>query len=296
MFVSIVQLVAVRVKLEAAGYFCKEMFKKRTKSSGRPIGCESQKDKIMDLYLKGKTAVVTGASQGLGRAITKELALEGVKVIATARNEVLLNSLKDEIREAGGIDPVLFIQDLSAPDAPQKITAFALSRLGWVDVLVNNAGRSCPLDVVGPEDAWIESMTLDFDRPRQLTQQFLPHFMERKQGSILNITSTYELRTVNVSAVAKASLVMWSKQLAGQVGKYGITVNCLQPGLIDTENIRRFFTDEQRKEFAEREIPLGDFGEAQDIANMAVFLVSPRAKYITGTVAIVDGGGRHSAF
>lgn len=250
----------------------------------------------MDLYLKGKTAVVTGASQGLGRAIAKELAAEGVKVFTTGRNEDLLNSLREEIGKAGGIEPVSFVQDFVAVDAPERIATAALSSLGHVDILVNNAGRSRPLDVIGAEEEWTASMTLDFDRHRQLTQQLLPQFMERKQGSILNVTSTYELRMVNASAVAKAAIVVWSKQLSGQLGKYNIRVNSLQPGLIDTENIRRFFSDEQRKEHAEREIPLGDFGEAQDIANMATFLVSPRAKYITGTVAIVDGGGRHYAF
>ncbi|ETZ19896.1 hypothetical protein N824_06725 [Pedobacter sp. V48] len=139
-------------------------------------------------------------------------------------------------------------------------------------------------------------MALDFDRPRQLTQELLPHFMTRKQGSILNLASSYELRAVNVSAVAKASIVMWSKQLSVQVGRYGITVNCLQPGLIDTENIRPFFVGDERRKFADREIPIGDFGEPQDMANMAVFLVSPRARYITGTVAVVDGGMRHHPF
>ncbi|HEY5745124.1 MAG TPA: SDR family oxidoreductase [Chryseolinea sp.] len=253
-------------------------------------------EKIMDLYLKGKTAVVTGASQGLGRAIAKELAIEGVKVFAVARNEDLLNNLKEEVVAAGGVEPVVFIQDFVAPDGPQRIAVAALSSLGHVDILINNAGRSRPLDVNGPEEEWSAAMTLDFDRHRQLTQQLLPHFMERKQGAILNITSTYELRSINASAVAKASIVMWSKQLAGQLGRYGITVNCLQPGLIDTANIRRVFTGEERTKFAEREIPLGDFGEPQDIANMATFLVSPRARYITGSVAVVDGGMRHYPF
>lgn len=250
----------------------------------------------MDLYLKGKTAVVTGASQGIGRAIAKELAIEGVKVLATARNKALLNSLKEEVTASGGTEPVTFIQDFTAPDGPQQIAVAALSSLGHVDILINNAGRSRPLNVVGPEEAWIESMTLDFDRHRQLTQQLLPHFMERRQGSILNLASTYELRSVNASAVAKAAVIVWSKQLASQLGQYGIRVNCLQPGLIDTENIRPFFPDNERKQFAEREIPLGDFGEPQDMANMAVFLVSPRARYITGTVAVVDGGLRHHPF
>ncbi|GAA0547948.1 SDR family NAD(P)-dependent oxidoreductase [Chitinophaga japonensis] len=250
----------------------------------------------MDLYLKGKTAVVSGASQGMGRAIVKELAMEGVQVLATARNEALLNSLKAEITAAGGVAPLTLIQDFTAPEGPQQIAAAALSGLGHVDILINNAGRSRPLDVAGPEAAWQDSMTLDFDRHRQLTQQLLPHFMERRQGVILNIGSTYELRSVNASAVAKAAVMVWSKQLAGQLGQYGIRVNSLQPGLIDTENIRPFFPGEERRKFAEREIPLGDFGEPQDIANMAVFLVSPRARYITGAVAVVDGGMRHYPF
>ena len=250
----------------------------------------------MDLYLKGKTAIVTGASQGIGRAIVKELAIEGVRVFATARNEDLLDDLKQEIAAAGGVEPITFIQDFVAADGPQKIAAAALAALEQVDILINNAGRSCPLDVVGPEDAWQNSMALDFDRPRQLTQALLPHFMERRQGVILNLVSNYELRSVNVSAVAKAAVVSWSKQLAGQLGQYGVRVNCLQPGLIDTENIRRFFNAEERRKFAAREIPLGDFGEPQDMANMAVFLVSPRARYITGSVAVVDGGMRHHPF
>jgi len=250
----------------------------------------------MDLYLKGKTAVVTGASQGMGRAIARELAMEGVLVLATARNEALLHSLGNEVTAAGGREPVTLIQDLTAPDGPEKIATAALSRLGHVDILVNNAGRSRPLEVVGPEAAWREAMTLDFDRHRQLTQQLLPHLMARRQGVILNIGSTYELRAVNASAVAKAAVMVWSKQLAGQLGQYGIRVNCLQPGLIDTENIRPFFPGGERRKFAEREIPLGDFGEPQDIANMAAFLVSPRARYITGTVAVVDGGMRHYPF
>lgn len=250
----------------------------------------------MDLYLKGKTAVVTGASQGIGRAIAKELAIEGVKVFATARNEGLLSSLKAEITASGGVEPVTFAQDLVAPEGPEKIAAAALSALEHIDILVNNAGRSNPMDVIGTEASWQSSMTLDFDRPRQLTQLLLPQFMERRQGAILNLSSSYELRSVNGSAVAKAAVVAWSKQLAGQLAQYGITVNCLQPGLIDTENIRRFFPGEEGNEYARQEIPLGSFGEPQDMANMAVFLVSPRARYVTGTVAVVDGGLRHHPF
>jgi 3-oxoacyl-[acyl-carrier protein] reductase len=250
----------------------------------------------MDLYLKEKTALVTGASKGIGRAIVKELASEGVKVFATGRDQGLLSSLHREIVALGHPEPIVFALDLLEPDAPEKIASAALSALGHIDILINNAGQSQPVAIAGPEEPWIKSMGLDFERPRLLTQQLLSHFITRKQGTILNITSTYELRALNVSAVAKAALAMWSKQLAGELGKYGIRVNCLQPGLIDTDNIRPYFPGDERQKYAESEIPLADFGEPQDMANMAVFLVSPRTKYVTGTVSVVDGGASRSAF
>jgi len=250
----------------------------------------------MDLHLNGKNAIVTGASQGIGRAIAKSLAQEGVQLFITARSRDLLESLSDEIVKANGKKPYTFSYDFPAEDGPQKIAEAALSSLGNVDILVNNVGRSRAVDVVGPEEEWKAGMAMDFDRHRQLTQAILPHFIKRTQGSILNITSTYELRSVNVSAVAKAGITAWSKQLAGQLGKYNIRVNCLQPGLIDTANTRRIFSEEEKKSFAQQEIPLGKFGEPEDMANMATFMVSPRAKYITGSVVVVDGGLRHYAF
>jgi 3-oxoacyl-[acyl-carrier protein] reductase len=250
----------------------------------------------MDLHLKGKTAVVTGASQGIGRAIVMELAREGVTVFATARNAESLNKLRDEVIAETGIAPAIFAQDVLAPDGPQRIAEAAQVAFENIDILINNAGQSRPVEITGPEKPWEDSMALDFERPRQLTQALLPQMISRRQGVILNLTSTYELRSINVSAVAKASIAAWSKQLAGQVGQYGIRVNTLQPGLIDTANIRPYFSDEQRKAFAEREIPLGDFGNPQDMADMAVFLVSSRARYITGTAVVVDGGMRRYPF
>ena len=250
----------------------------------------------MDLYLKGKTAVITGASQGLGRAIALELAREGVKIFATARNEKLLTNLKNDVLAEGGIEPFIFVQEFLDEDAATRIGAAAFESLGHVDILINNAGASQPVDVAAPEEEWERGMTLGFNRQRQLAQQFLPHMIERKQGSILNITGTTEPTQVNVSAVSKAAIAVWSKGLSRQVGEYGITVNCLQPGLLDTAQIRRLFPDDERRKFAEREISLKDFGEAQDVANIATMLVSPRARYVTGTVAVVDGGMRHYSF
>lgn len=250
----------------------------------------------MDLQLNGKTAVVTGASQGLGRAIAMTLAAEGVHVFATARNEDLLAALKRDVAANGGSEPVLFAQDILAPDAAETIAAAALEALGHVDILINNAGASQPVEPVAPETDWETGMTLGFTRQRQLAQALLPGMMERRSGSILNITGTTEPTQINVSAVSKAAIAIWSKGLSRQVGRHGITVNCLQPGLLDTAQIRRLFPRDARREFAEREIALGDFGEPEDVGNMATFLVSPRARYVTGTVAVVDGGMRHYAF
>ncbi|NIG57301.1 SDR family NAD(P)-dependent oxidoreductase [Chitinophaga sp. Cy-1792] len=250
----------------------------------------------MNLHLNGKTAIVTGASQGLGKAITKELALEGVEVLAVARDKAALQQLKDEIIAEGGTIPQLLSQDFTAPDGPEKIAAAAFEHFKTIDILVNNAGRSQPLDIIGDEEKWQESLNLDFMHHRRLTQLLLPHFMERKQGTILNLASTFELRFINASAVFKASLIAWAKQLAAQVAPHGIRVNSIQPGIIDSAQIRRIFPGEERQKFAAAEIPMGDFGKPEDIANMAVFLVSPRASYVTGTVAVVDGGMRRSAF
>ncbi len=250
----------------------------------------------MDLQLNGKTALVTGASQGLGRAIAKTLAAEGVKILVTARNEALLASLSHEIVEAGGVKPEVLLQDFVAIDAPERIATAAISRLGHVDILVNNAGGSRPMDIDAPEEQWVEGMTLNFDRHRQLTQKLLPQFIERRSGSILNLSGNLEPEVVNAAMVAKAGLVVWAKGLSEQLGQYGVTVNCVQPGLIDTAQIRRLYPGDERRKFAEREIALGDFGEPQDVANAVTFLVSPRARYITGTVLLVDGGMRRYSF
>src|SRR6476660_8388596 len=134
----------------------------------------------MDFQLNGKTVLVTGASQGLGRAIVKSLASEGAIVFATARNSELLASLVAEIEREGGTTPVVFEQDFMASDGPERIAEAAIAALGYIDILVNNAGGSRPMDINAPDEQWVEGMTLNFDRHRQLTQRLLPNFLARK--------------------------------------------------------------------------------------------------------------------
>jgi len=250
----------------------------------------------MDLELKGRTALVTGASQGIGRAIARLLAREGVKLAVVARRQPLLEELADEIARNQDPAPALIVQDVMTADAAERIRDQALKALGHVDILVNCAGGSRPLPVDAPEERWEEAITLNFTRVRQLTHAILPGMMERKWGRIVNITGKSEPEHINAAFSAKAAVHAWAKGLSRDVGKLGITVNSIAPGRIMSEQIRRNYPPEERERFSRVEIPAGRYGEPEELAVMAVFLCSPLAGYVSGTVIPVDGGLRRYQF
>jgi 3-oxoacyl-[acyl-carrier protein] reductase len=250
----------------------------------------------MDLQLREKTALVTGASMGIGRAIVKGLAAEGVHVAAVARRTELLETLSDEIVAAGGERPALIHQDLMAEDAAACLRDGALAALGEVDILVNNAGGSRVMPIDAPEERWVEAMTLNFTRQRQIAHALLPQMIERRWGRIINITGKSEPEHLNAAFAAKAAVHAWAKGLSREVGQFGITVNSIPPGRIMSEQIRRNYPEDFRRHFAETEIPVRYWGEPEDLAVMAVFLASPLARYVTGTVIPVDGGLRRYQF
>ncbi len=250
----------------------------------------------MDLQLKGKTALVTGASVGIGRAIAKGLAAEGVKVCITARRGQLLEKLADEIVAAGGPRPPIAIVDIMEPDAPQRLAQAALAGLGQVDILVNCAGGSRPLPIDAPDEKWEEAMTLNFTRVRQLTHALLPGMIQLGWGRVINITGKQEQVRLNAAYSAKAGVHAWAKGLSKEVGKHGITVNSIPPGRIISEQILRNNPEPVRREFAANHIPAGRFGQPEELACLAVFLASPVAGYISGAVIPVDGGLRRYTF
>ena len=250
----------------------------------------------MDLQLKGKTALVTGASAGIGRAIAKALAAEGVQVVAAARRIELLEAMADEVEAAQHPRPVLVQQDVMQEDASARLAEAALQALGRIDILVNNAGGSRMLPIDAPEERWTEAMTLNFTRPRQLAHVLLPRMIEHRWGRIINITGKSEPEHLNAAFSAKAGIHAWAKGLSREVGQFGITVNSIPPGRIMSEQIRRNYPDDYRTRFAETEIPVRYWGEPEDLAVMAVWLASPLARYITGTVIPVDGGLRRYQF
>ena len=250
----------------------------------------------MDLDLKSRTALVSGASIGIGRAIAKGLAREGVRVVAVARRKDLLEKLAQESRIAGGGTIIPVVQDLMQEDAARKLAAAAVDQLGHVDILVNNAGGSRPLPVDAPDSDWDEAIALNFTRYRQVTHALLPQMIERRWGRIINITGKSEPEGLNAAFSAKAAVHAWAKGLSREIGRHGITVNCIPPGRIMSEQIRRNYPEDYRTRFAEEEIPVGYWGEPEDLAALAVFLASPVARYITGAVIPVDGGLRRYQF
>lgn len=250
----------------------------------------------MDLDLQSRTAVVTGASIGIGRAIAKGLAREGARVVAVARRKDLLETLVQEVKAQGNGSVIPLTQDMMENDAAAKLTARAMSELGRVDILVNNAGGSRPLPVDAPDSAWDEAIALNFTSYRKLAHALLPQMVEHRWGRIINVTGKSEPEGLNAAFAAKAAVHAWAKGLSREIGKHGITVNCIPPGRIMSEQIRRNYPEDYRERFAEEEIPVGFWGEPEDLAALAVFLASPVARYITGAVIPVDGGLRRYQF
>ncbi len=250
----------------------------------------------MELGIAGKTGVVTGASTGIGRSIALMLAAEGVRLAIVARRRVLLDEVAREIGDQGGATPVVIEWDLMRADAPAGIAKAALDGLGSVDILVNNAGGSRKFDLNTTEEQWNEALILNFTRQRQLTHKLLDQMIARKWGRIISITGKSEPEGINGAFCAKAAMHSWAKGLSREVGKYGITVNSVPPGRIMSEQILRNYTPEYRQWQSEHEIPVGEYGQPEDMANLVCFLASPRARYITGAVIPVDGGLRRYQF
>ncbi|MCC6534619.1 MAG: SDR family oxidoreductase [Burkholderiales bacterium] len=250
----------------------------------------------MDLQLKGRTALVTGASMGIGRAIAKLLAAEGVRCAIVARRRSLLDALASEIVASGHPQPLAIEADVMPEGAPQKLAAEALQALGRIEILINCAGGSRPLPIDAPEEHWTEAMTLNFTRVRQLTHAVLPDMIKHNWGRIINITGKSEPEGLNAAFSAKAGVHAWSKGLSREIGRHGITINSIPPGRIMSEQIRRNYPEDYRREHSQKEIPMGRYGEPEELAVLAVFLASPLAGYITGTVMPVDGGLRRYSF
>jgi 3-oxoacyl-[acyl-carrier protein] reductase len=256
----------------------------------------------MNLNLKGKRAVITGASNGIGNGIAKVLANLGVLCLISARRSELLEKTKEEIERNGGIAPIPFAVDLFEQGAPKKLAHKALEVLGEVDILVNSAGRSkapaAPRNTPfnHPSELWEKELHLNYVVLRELTFLLLPQMQKRKYGRIINITGKSEPEKLGTANPPKAAVHAWAKGLSRMIAQDGVTINQISPGKIISEQILANYSAVERQKYESEDIPLGYFGFPEDLGNLVAFLSSSQAEYITGTVIPVDGGFRKFAF
>jgi len=251
----------------------------------------------MEFDFTGRTALVTGASQGIGRATARMLAQAGATVVGVARRVELVQEVASKVNAEGRGKLIPLAADFYEPDAPERVAAQAEQLLGRVDILMNAAGASRPVPFDADKAAWEEGMMLNFFRIRELTHAVVPGMRKHGWGRIVTFTGTSEPRMLNAAFAAKAAVHVWSKGLSREVAADGVTLNCLQPGRIHSEQIKkRYPTLESEREYAQAEIPMLRFGEPEEIAAVAMFLASPLASYVTGTVIPVDGGSSRFAF
>jgi 3-oxoacyl-[acyl-carrier protein] reductase len=241
----------------------------------------------MNLGLRGRTAIVCGASAGMGLAIAEAFVEEGANVAMFARRRDVLE------REAERLGALPVRGDVTTPRDLDRLVEKTVEAFGGVDILINNSGgppRGAALGL-GPEayESAVELLLLSAIR---LTNLCLPHLEAGGHGRIVNITSsTVREPTDNLvlSNAVRPGVIGWAKTLAREVGPKGITVNSIAPGRIDTERIREVYPDGPNEDDL-KTIPLRRLGTPREIANVVCFLASDRASYVTGSVIPVDGG------
>lgn len=256
----------------------------------------------MNLGLRGKTALVLGAGGGLGRAIAVALAAEGARVALGDIDQASLDATLKDV-EAAGAEGLTLQWDLADLSQIETHVASIEKRFGKVDVLVNNTGGPPPTPAVGqPAELWSKHFQAMVLSVIALTDRVLPGMREQKWGRIITSTSSGVVAPIPNLAVSNAlrlSLVGWSKTLAREVGRDGITANIVLPGRIATKRIVALDEAKAKREGRSVEevqtestgsIPLGRYGDPEEYGGTVAFLASTRASYLTGSVIRVDGG------
>jgi 3-oxoacyl-[acyl-carrier protein] reductase len=247
----------------------------------------------MNLNLTGKTALVTAASGGIGCGVAEALAEAGVRVAISGRTPASLEIMAETFVSRAGERPAIVVGDVGAKGGPAQIAAKAAAALGGrIDILVNNAGASRPITDEVDDAYWEESLTLNFMAARRLTDLVIPAMKAERWGRIISISGALVAPKLNAAAPAKAALASWSRTLSFELGAYGITVNTIAPGRINTAQIltKLHPTEQSRADYIKQNIPAGYFGEPYDIGHLVAFLASPLARYINGAAIPVDGG------
>ena len=257
----------------------------------------------MDLELSGKTAIVSAGSKGLGKAIALGLAMEGARVAICSRSPDNLSQAAQEIQAKAGSEVLAVPVDVLKPDAIPNFVDTVVQRQGKIDILVNNAGGP-PMGTFADfeDEDWENAFNLTFMSVVRFVRAVLPHMRKTDGGRIINVTSTsvkQPLENLLLSNSIRPAVIGLAKTLATELAAENILVNNICPGSIFTDRIKDNVaaqvkssgrTEESIMQDYETKIPLGRLGRPEELADLAVFLASPRASYITGATLQVDGG------
>lgn len=261
----------------------------------------------MDFGIKGKHALVCAASRGLGFAIAKALAEEGVDLIISARDEEKLKQAAEALRKLAKVKVDYIAGDLSVETDRKKLIEFAREKSGGLDILVHNVGGPKAQAAQSTNSAdWQEAFDKLFLPIVNLNQTFLPGMKEKKWGRIITVTSLSVIEPIANLALSngiRSAVTAMLKTLSDEVAQDGITVNCLAPGLIQTARTdelmesRRKLTGQSKEEYMTdyvASIPARRLGDADEFGAVAAFLASKQAQYVTGQTICIDGGKRRS--
>ena len=241
--------------------------------------------------MSGKVALVTGGSRGIGFATAKILSENGATVVITAKDQERLEKSTLEIPNAVGI-----AADIRKRNDVKNVVNKTIEKFGKLDILVNNAGIFPKIKLLHEidEDEWNEVLDVNLTGQFRFTKEAIPH-LKKTGGSIINISSdaglkAYQGFNVDAYTASKAALVLLTKCWALEYAEYKIRVNCICPGVVDTDMTKPFMKTQKDREFMNSEHPIGRIGQPEEVAKAVMYFVSDDASWITGAILAVDGG------